>query len=470
MMIGRFAATLGVTIAVGVVLQACAKTDAGGDSGSETHWMAKCEQNSDCERGECACGVCTVACRTVDDCPAPLDVCLDARADGVQCRQLICQSSTAGPSPETSGSRESQLQQVIATCDSRRSTNLARVMTTEAQLLEDPGIGVASHVVANVGGGFLLLDGKGAVTRLAADGSFVRKFVAPVEGVSVTDAAVLPDGSAYIAGKTPDGAWLGKVDANWRLGWQKQLSYTPSNYVDVELLPDGSAVVASSGRLPVLPGAEPSEAYVAFWARVSTDGIVAYEKALTYEGAFNGLGMLAVSGTGFHVAISTLLGITLISSDFDGNYTSQSLSEYVGYEIADVRALPDGRVALLDRTQLLVADDTGVLWQYPLEPEVEHALALGYDSARDELVIAGGYRDEDTQAGTWLRSLDISRDTTWELRRLAPPPGLDDASQMGVYGDLLYDVAVDEGGNFLGLGTFRSRHVNVLWVGNTACE
>jgi hypothetical protein len=469
MRIGRFAGALGCTIAVAVVLQACGKTGSGGDSGSETHWLAKCEQNSDCENGECACGVCTVACHTADDCPAPLDLCVDVRPDGVQCEQLICQSSTS-LSPETSASQESQLQQVIATCDSQRPTNLARVMSTEAQVLEDPGIGVASHVVANVGGGFLLLDGKGAVTRLAADGSIGRRFAAPVDGVSVTDAAVLPDGSAYLAGRTQDRAWLGKVDANWRLLWQKQLSFTPSGFVDVELLPDGSAVVASTGHLPVLPGAEPSEPYVAFWARVNADGNVAYDKALNYEGAFNELGMLAVSATGFHLAISALLGITLVSSDFEGNYTSQSLSEYVGYEIADMRALPDGRVALLDRTQLLLADDTGVLSRYPLDPEIESALALGYDSARDELVIAGGYFDENKQPGTWLRSLDMSGDMTWELRRLARPAGLDDASQMGVYGDLLYDVAVDEGGNIFGLGTFKAMHVNLLWVGNTACE
>jgi hypothetical protein len=469
-MIGRFVGTLGLTVAVGLVLQACGKTGAGGDSGSETHWLATCERSSDCERGSCLCGVCTVACGTASDCPAPLDQCLDVRPDATQCGQLICQSSSMA-SPETSGSQESQLQQVIATCDDQRPTNLARITRTEAQILEDPAIGVASHVVPNAGGGFLLLDGKGAATRLDASGSFVRGFLSPVEGVRVTDASVLPDGSAYVAGSTPDGAWLGKVDASWHLSWQKQLAFSPDGFVDVEQLPDGSAVVAATGRLPALQGGDtPSESYVAFWARVSADGVVAYDKALSYEGAFNGLGMLAVSATSFHLAISSLLGITLITSDFEGNFTSRSIKEYVGFEIADMRALPDGRVALLDETQLLLADDSGLVWEYPLDPELERAKALGFDAARGELIIAGGYVDDTSKAGTWLRSIDMSKATIWELRRLARPAGLDDASQMGVYGDLLYDVAVDEGGNLLSLGTFRSSDLNVLWVGNGQCN
>lgn len=468
-MIGRFLGTLGLTIAAGVILQACGKTGTGGDSGSETHWLTTCEQSSDCERGACLCGVCTVACSTTNDCPAPLDRCLDVGRDGVQCEQFICQSSTATQA-DMSGSQQNQLQQVIATCDDQRPTNLARISSTEAQILEEPAIGVTSHVVANVGGGFLLLDGNGAATRLAADGTFVRRFSSPFAGVRVTDASVLPDGSAYVAGSTPDGAWLAKVDANWRLSWQKQLAYSPDGFVDVEQLPDGSAVVAATGHLPALQGgAAPSESYVAFWARLTGDGVVVYDKALSYEGAFNGLGMLAVSATGFHLAISSLLGITLVTSDFDGNFTSQSLKEYAGFEVADVRSLPDGRVALLGKTQLLLADDTGLVWEYALDPELEYANALGFDPTRSELIIAGGYVDDGSQPGTWLRSIDMSKATTWELRRLARPAGLDDASQMGVYGDLLYDVAVDEGGNLLGLGTFRSSDVNLLWVGNGPC-
>jgi hypothetical protein len=56
------------------------------------------------------------------------------------------------------------------------------------------------------------------------------------------------------------------------------------------------------------------------------------------------------------------------------------------------------------------------------------------------------------------------------LRKSAPwPMGLDDPTQANVYGNLLYDVAVDAGGNILGLGDFGSTELELLWVGNATC-
>jgi hypothetical protein len=469
-MIGKIRGVGSVALIVGLVLQACAKTDTGGGSGSETHWLATCETDADCQVGACLCGVCSVACSTSNDCPAPLDQCLDRSPDGVQCEQLICQRATPAQSPEASGSQGSPLVQVIATCDGERPTNLARVMTTPAEVLEDPGIGAGSHVVPKTGGGFLLVDGQGAVTHLTSAGSFVRKLAAPFERVRVTDVALLADGSAYFAGSKDERAWVGRVNSSWQPSWEKPLPYVPSYVVDVETLPDGSALVAGTGTLPTLRS-EPSETYVASWTNVSTAGVVAYEKTITYEGAFNEHGSLAVSSTGFYVALATTAGIMLVRSDFDGNYsTLPPLNDGVGWEVRDVRGLPDGRVALLTGGGLLLADDTGVLEEFQFQEGVEVPRALEFDATRGELVIAGGYSSEGGREGTWLKALDMSSATAWELQRAAWPAGVADASLANVYGDLLYDVAVDEAGNIVAIGTFAQMHVNVLWVGDAQCD
>src|SRR5688572_12849318 len=83
---------IGFTALVG----GCGRTTEGGD-GSETHWLTACQATSDCERGECLCGVCTVSCDSVRDCPAPLNVCLAQTPDGAECVERICGRSVGGP-------------------------------------------------------------------------------------------------------------------------------------------------------------------------------------------------------------------------------------------------------------------------------------------------------------------------------------------------------------------------------------
>jgi hypothetical protein len=73
----------------------CGRATGGGD-GSETHWLAACQATSDCEQGECLCGVCTVSCDSFRDCPAPLNVCLAQTPDGAACVERIC-GSVDGP-------------------------------------------------------------------------------------------------------------------------------------------------------------------------------------------------------------------------------------------------------------------------------------------------------------------------------------------------------------------------------------
>jgi hypothetical protein len=83
---------IGFTALVG----GCGRTTGGGD-GSETHWLTACQATSDCEQGECLCGVCTVSCDSVRDCPAPLNVCLAQTPDGAECVERICGGSVGGP-------------------------------------------------------------------------------------------------------------------------------------------------------------------------------------------------------------------------------------------------------------------------------------------------------------------------------------------------------------------------------------
>jgi hypothetical protein len=48
----------------------CGKVVSSEDTGSETHWLVRCDSDAECGPGNCACGVCTLACNEDADCSA----------------------------------------------------------------------------------------------------------------------------------------------------------------------------------------------------------------------------------------------------------------------------------------------------------------------------------------------------------------------------------------------------------------
>lgn len=66
-----------LALVLGGLLQlSCGSRAAGGDEGSESHWLSRCATDADCAAGQCLCNVCTKQCRNVTECPAPLDLCV----------------------------------------------------------------------------------------------------------------------------------------------------------------------------------------------------------------------------------------------------------------------------------------------------------------------------------------------------------------------------------------------------------
>lgn len=79
----RWVAPLRVVVVAGACLgsvDACGAKAGGGNTGSETHWLGRCDAESYCAEGSCTCGFCTAACVEDDDC---------ARVEGSAARCVV---------------------------------------------------------------------------------------------------------------------------------------------------------------------------------------------------------------------------------------------------------------------------------------------------------------------------------------------------------------------------------------------
>jgi len=62
--------------------------------GSETNWLGRCGDDSDCRQGQCLCGVCTTECTTTETCEGVTTTCV---AEGSAPYQSLCVETTTAP-------------------------------------------------------------------------------------------------------------------------------------------------------------------------------------------------------------------------------------------------------------------------------------------------------------------------------------------------------------------------------------
>lgn len=443
----------------------CGRISAGGETGSETHWLASCESTADCRVGQCLCGICTEPCGVALDCPAPLDVCtepLDAQA--ASCQTAICTSSAPG---ETEAALEG-VQRVDA-CHAGRPTSLVLV----------PGRAGALQPFGNGDQGFLIADFMSQVRRVSRDGRPGAAQSEPSELLpQISELAPSPDGSTLLAGSVEDfdgrHAWVAKVDANWSLSWERQLAPTSASAVDVAVLPDGGAVVLSFRQEEQPDVTEKSSE--AIWTRVSPTGEVIWQQQEAFQAPANELGWGATAlaltdALELRILVTTKDGSRVIFGSLDGEKDARALD--VSMEtFTHILALPGGGFALVSNDSHMVATDAAgsAVWARAHATgtgDLEHVLVYGaaFDEARQELVLVGA----NAWDGSWMQALDLEGHPTWELS-LLPQVSLADGRTVlrSGQGPRLNAVAVGPEGSLLATGI--PGDLEYLWVGGGSCD
>lgn len=75
-----------LALAISLIAAACGKVAE--TNGGDTHWLGDCDTDSDCQSGECLCGICTNTCTRDKSCLAPgkAAACFDIDSPGVKAR------------------------------------------------------------------------------------------------------------------------------------------------------------------------------------------------------------------------------------------------------------------------------------------------------------------------------------------------------------------------------------------------
>ena len=445
----------------------CGRISAGGETGSETHWLASCQSTADCRVGQCLCGICTEPCGVALDCPAPLDVCtepLDAQA--ASCQTAICTSSAPG---ETEAALEG-VQRVDA-CNAGRPTSLVLV----------PGRAGALQPFGNGDQGFLIADFMSQVRRVSRDGRPGAAQSEPSELLpQISELAPSPDGATLLAGSVEDfdgrHAWVARVDANWSLSWERQLAPTSASAVAVAVLPDGGAVVLSF-RQEEQPDAT-EKSFDAIWARVSSTGDVLWQQQESFQAPADQLGWGATAlaltdALELRIAVTTKDGGRVIFGSLEGETEVRALDVELT-TFAHILALPGGGFALVsDDSHVAAMDAAGnVVWQRDYanktsELEQNYTYGAAFSEPRQELVLVGS--GGNSRDGSWMQTLDLDGNPMWELS-LLPQVSLADGRTVlrSGQGPRLNGVAVGTDGSLLATGT--PGDLEYLWVGGGSCD
>jgi len=487
-MMRRVLAALALALPLLWLIAACGRTQSGGDEGSETHWLSECSSNADCELGQCLCGVCTVGCSSVRDCPSSFDLCLAQTPTGLACDERICQLAPPGQtSPASQQGREPVFER-LSSCDSGRAVDFVR---TDDPRFEDAE-GFPSHVVVD-GQGFLVFGPKvPGFLRLSAQGKLVRLLPPPAFEISavIDHVAAQADGSLLLSGTAGESqlehGWVGKLDQNHNPLWERQLELEGVVHMYLEPLPDAGVVVAGVRWLDRLGEGQPAGDDI-FIARLSDAGELLWERRASFNGAHSftnqqGYRILALVDQSIQVVVPTEQGVYRLTSDLDGNLDETSLERALPESIRQftvtghseslgILGLPDGGAAVYSNHDLVVLDRAGEL---KLQHDIGEQSFIGatrFDAARGELLIAGQYIDTSLYdlPGTWLQALGLDGQVHWETRR----PGLSFGTNGELEGEAdsgppLTGAAIDSQGNMLMTGQI-GRGLEWVWVGAEAC-
>ncbi|RYZ06605.1 MAG: hypothetical protein EOO73_14975 [Myxococcales bacterium] len=466
---GLWALMLGSTLSL--TAGGCGKLDSGGE-GSETHWLLTCDSDEDCGVGQCLCGVCTLPCASLRDCPAPLDQCATSTPGGDVCGQALCGSSEAKTSTQALSVGEPYPTHRYPTCEHGRQTSLTNI---DVGFRKDgpPPWDPARVVVPDHPSGFLLFGGEtGMFYRVASNGDFVRELAPPTPGrpdLRFDDAEALDDGSVLLSGREHDAAWVGKVDASWHLLWERKIETPTAIETQVAALPDGGAAVLTfTGTREVADDHDVWEATDIHWARISS----AEETLWQQQAPMRALGSslpraLAVSGVLINIGVPQADGFYLSTLSLDGRELSR-LTAAPGTQLSAIKALPNDELAVLRQDGLLLLDEMAhVVLEQSLSDELFIGSDLGFDAARNELLVVG--ETADVGNGGFIGAVDMTGRAVWRMRREPWPPGPNDLSEANRYGGALDSVAVDRDGNAVAMGAFPSLWLSMTWVGAEAC-
>lgn len=464
----RCCAAIALMLALGGLAAGCGRTREGGETGSETHWLASCETTADCRVGQCLCGICTEPCRVALDCPAPLDVCSEPLVASMDdCQTAICTSSEPG---EIEASLEGV--QRIDACYAGRPTALVLL----------PNRSGAMSAFQNANLGFFTADFVGRLRRVSLDGRLAGEQELPFERVpNISQFVSLPDGSALLAGNVADfdgyHGWVGKVDPSWGAPWERQLDTAP-DATDLVALPDGGAVVVSFRQVeqgdPVV-----SSSLDVVWNRISATGDVLWQQQETLPAPASSLGRAtrAVALTDameLRIAVTTADGGRVIFGSLDGEKEVRALDVDLT-TFAHVLAVPGGGFALVSKdSHVAMLDASGnLIWQREYanktgEFEQNFTDSAAFSSARQELVLVG----RNAQLGSWLQALDLAGNPTWQLTLQVQAGNIKNGGRIERFspghGPALYDVAAGPDGSLLATGV--PGDFAYLWVGGGSCD
>lgn len=451
----------------------CGKSNTGGE-GSETHWLQTCDTDDDCGVGQCLCGVCTLPCVSLRDCPAPLDQCVASTPSGDSCESLVCGSSRAGDSTQALSVAEPSLTNRYPTCDDRRQTALTNIDVGFRS--ENFDGGPAGLVVADYPRGFLFFGGATEhFYRVSGNGELVRELPAPSgarPNVQFQSAVALEDGSLLLAGRFDARAWVGKVGPSWDTLWEVEIGTGSVLKTTVRALPDGGAVAFAASGTEFASSAEVTNVA---WSRISSTGEKLWTRDFVLERGTTSLPVLAVAGDTIQIAVSQPGGVHFISSDLEGNHESALWAASPG-ETAPVslEAIPGGDIVMLTRWNLYRLNEAkAVIWERGIGGEGVRGTAVALDPIRNELLMVGSHAGfnvcDECVPGGLIQSIDLNGKTRWMVVREGWPAGPVDLEESRLYASGFSDVAVDTAGNAAAMGALSSQWLSMTWVGAEAC-
>jgi hypothetical protein len=291
----------------------------------------------------------------------------------------------------------------------------------------------------------------------------------------------LSDGRVVLAGTIGDlsdkTGWIGMVDANWQLVWERVLAQSGGN--DLALLSDGDLIVSG----PHIDGTESEEGEphaVQGMARFDVEGNVKWQASVELEG-YEPLWerQLVVLAGQPRVIAQTTKGLVMIAADNLGVLSTQLLDTTLALYLGGVTALPKDRLAIASsRTPgailTIVEADGTVVWEKSYgRNEDAGSSGVAYDATRGQIVISGSYRGPDRGSPrTWMIATDLDGEQQWELTRLPQEyKGADGlvASVSPDRGPDLRDVIVGADGTLVALG-WTTFDLSFFVVGTDACE
>jgi hypothetical protein len=449
---------------------ACGQARAGGDAGSESHWLNECSDDADCELGQCLCGVCTVACNSVRQCPEPLDTCRTGDTEGNSCELKLCGSSQPAENRQALASAAVPPIHRYPACDAGRQDVYTFTDLGHRDENATSGSTATGSLLGEAPQGFLAFGGdSGLFYRIDPGGNLLRTLAPPNSAFEPKyhSATPLADGSLLLSGRFGSQVWVGKVGDDWRVWWEHAFETRTIVRTQIAALPDGGAVVtAVDGQQDDM--LQPKWAEMVRWVRLSSDGreLWQHEEATTPNG-FEA--PVSVVGDAIYVAVSQSDGLHLVACDLDGACDSTLVQ--AGPEVlpSALVALPNDRLGVVSRDVITVLDsDLQPVWEQQFSNWGARAYDALYEPVRGEIVVVGAAISNDGE-GSWAGRFSLEGDLRWAFSRVPWPNGPVSAVDSDVYGYSLSDLAADAEGHIAARSPAGSLNLDVMWVDAEAC-